>query len=526
MIIKAFHFRLLLICIFIFPVSFAFSQDTLPDSCAKLSFHSSLEREGFEALCSGKHVDFLTMAIAVNPSSDHTTLKNFSGLIEDETIAIRQFMQKQKKLSKSLKFIFDDIQGKFLKAYDLDANFNDLFGNGNFNCLTATILYSVILDKLNIEHSVKFMPGHVYLIAFDGETPYMFETTDPYNGFYQITSQERSKALQGMRLLQFMASDNGQKENGNDLFDRYFIKLNNTDMRGLVGYQYVNEAVTHMIGQRYQQVYDLTSKAMLLTPMDELKVLKEESLIQSLSQVDKTSSKRARLLAEFYNTTTNSNKKNLVADEFKITIYQCIFSAFPKPDSLLPIFETLKNNIQDEDMKMVISDLYTTTYSEYLRSTDNVEEFFDFILKSYSNGVRTNYLKLHIQDMISLMAQGFIYNEDGLKEYDSIALRYPVLSEFDDFRLISCSLWLNKSEEAFRSGKIAEGDEYLAKFENSEFSKNSVNYRCNPAGACSVAASWYFRKGNTAKAKAYLNKGLKYDPNNWELKKKLTEISR
>lgn len=524
--IRSIQFSLLFFLSLILPTTYINAQVSLPDSCASLPFHSALEREGFEALCSGSQVDFLTMAIAVNPSSDHATLKNFNALIDQETTAIRQFMQKQKKLSKSLRFIFDDIQGKFLKAYDLDANFNDLFGNGNYNCLTATILYSVILDKLQLKHTVKFMPGHVYLIAFDGQTPYMFETTDPYNGFYQITSQERSKALQGMRLLQFMASDNGQKENGNDLFDRYFIKLNNTDMRGLVGYQYVNEAVNHMIGQRFQQVYDLTTKAMMLTPMDELKTLKEESLILSLSQEDKTSTKRARLLAEYYNTTTNNNKKNLVADEFKLTLYQCIFSAFPKPDSLLPIYETLTSNIKDEEMRMVISDLYATSYSEYLRSNDDLEGFFDFILTSYTRGIRSNYLKIHIQDMISRMSQAFIYSEQGLQDYDSIAFKYPVLNEFDDFRLISCSLWLKKSEEAFRSGQVAVGDEYLTKFENSEFSKNSTNYRCNPASACSVAASWYFRKGNTAKARAYLNKGLKYDPNNWELKKKLSEISR
>ncbi|MBK7029134.1 MAG: hypothetical protein IPH45_07940 [Bacteroidales bacterium] len=512
-----------LILFFIFLFKLLPAQENTPDSCLSLVFHSTLEQQGFDALCSGKSVDYLTMAIAVNPSSDKATLENFKGVILAETSAIKKFMEKQKKLSKSLKFIFDDVQQKFLKAYDLDAEFNDLFESGKYNCLTATILYSVILENLGIDHKIKFMPGHVYLVAFNGEIPFMFETTDPYAGFYEITDAEQTKALQGMRLLQFMASGNGQDKSGSDLFDRYFIKLNNTEMRGLVGYQYVNQAVTEMMNSRFTNVYDLTSKAILLTPMAELRLLREESLRQAIALENKNTVKRAKLLATYYNTTSNVNKKNQVADEFKLTIYQCLFSAFPAPDSMKPIYETLKNSINDADMVMVLSDLYSSTYSEYLKTTENYEEYVEFIFRMYGEGVKSNFIKMQIQTFVDVMGNSLPYQENGIEEYDSIALKYPVLDEFEDFRRIQCHLWVSNAENAFRNNQIAEGEAFLKKYEENSFAgaKN-----CNASIAYSVAASYFFRKGNTTKSKALLKKGLSYDPNNWELKQKLREISK
>ncbi len=512
------------VALFIFTPK-AYTQTVSDDSCSKLRFHTAIEREGFLSLCRGVKPDYLAMAVAVNPEKGMDELQKIKETIRKETSLLRTSMAGIKKPAKKLKFVFDHIQSTFLKQYDLDADFSDMFETGKHNCLTATILYALVFDDLAIKHSIKFMPGHVYLIAYADEIPYIIETTDPIGGFVELNKTMQSNAIQSLRLMKFMTSDNGKNKSTGDLFDRYYIKLNNTEMKGLVGYQYTNAAFTAMLKQDFMTAYDLIIKSIELTPMDELNILKEELLKQCILQANKTTSRRAELLVDYYNTTKNENKKNQVADEFKQCVYQILFSSFPSPDSLLPVFNTLYNGISDTDMKKVLEDSYTTAYVEYLQVEGNNQEVFEMLYKAYDNGNKTSYIKTSLHNSINLLSDGIHFDKGGVAAYDSLAFRYPKLMEFDVFVYNRCQMLLSKAEEAFQMKNSDEGERLLKKFDTEAYFDRSKPSYCNPASVYSLAGSYYFRKGNSSKAKVSLKKGLTFDPDNWEIKKKLSELN-
>ncbi len=502
----------------------AFSQQALKVTCNQLSFHSCIEQKGFQSLCSGEEPDYLLMAVAVNQDAGLTELNNIRELVRNEAILIKEKVRGIKKPAKMLRFVFDRVQVTFLKQYDLDAGFSEMFGTGKYNCLTATILYALLFDDLGIKHTIKFMPGHVYLIAYADEIPYIFETTDPTNGFVELNSTVQRNAIQSMRLMQFMASDNGGKKPAGDIFDRYYIKLNNTEMRGLVGYQYTNLAFRSILKKGYLTAYNQVTKSILLTPMDELFLLRDELLKQAILQANKTSVKRAGLLVTYYNSTEDENKKNQVADEFKQTAYYCLLSSFPSPDSLLPFYQTLNEGIDDEDMKKVLEDIYTTQYILYLNTEKDFDEMFEFLYAAYAGGNKRGYIKEMIQYNINTLTNNIPLNKQGVIMYDTLTDHYPALMEFDIYRYNRCKMLVYNAEEAFHLNNAAEGERLLDKFDDGEYIiKERENY-CSPASAYSLAGSYYFKKGNIGKAKEALNKGLTYDPDNWELKKKLNEL--
>lgn len=500
------------------------AQSVKVDSCGKLKFHSAIEKDGFGRLCEGTMPDFLAMAVAVNPESGQVQLSSIREAMIKETSVLKAGLADIKKPAKKLKFIFDHVQTTFLKQYDLDADFSEMFRTGKYNCLTATILYAWLLDELSVKHTIKFMPGHVYLIVHADEIPYIFETTDPVGGFVELSKVMQSNAVQSMRLMKFMASDNGKNDQAGDLFERYYIKLNNTEMKGLVGYQYTNAAFVAMMKQDYTTAYNLVTKAKIFTPMSELDMMQDQLLRQAILQADKTTTYRAGLLVNYYNSTKDNNKKNQIADEFKQSIYLILFSSFPSPDSLMPVYHTLYNGIADEDMRKVLEEIYFTAYISYLQTESKKQELFEFMYSAYSKGNKSAFIKSNMHNSVALLTDDIRVNENGVAQYDTLANKYPLLMEVDLFVYNRCQMLINSAEEAFRMKNGEEGERLLKKFDAEGYYDKSKPAYCNPAYAYSLAGSYYFRKNNIPKARASLVKGLTFDPDNWELKKKLSEL--
>ena len=518
------YFNLLVTLLLFVLLPGAFSQNSRADSCNDLIFHSEIEKEGFNSLCTGQKPDFLAMAIAVNPNSDNQDLITISGVIKTESLLLKSKMAEIKKPAAKLKYVFDHVQTTYLKQYNVDADFSDMFASGKHNCLTATLLYSLLFNELGIKCTIKFMPGHVYPIAYANDVPYIFETTDPAHGFVELNGAVQKNAIQSMRLMQFISSDNGKNSSTGDLFDRYYIKLNNTEIRGLVAYQYTNAAFEALVKQDFITAYDLVRKGILLAPMDEMYIWQEELLKQGIVQANKTTSKRARLLVTYYNTTKNENKKNQVSDEFKQSIYLILFSSFPSPDSLLPVYNTLHEGIKDEDMRKVLEDTYCDAYLTYLHIQNKEDEAFEFLYKLYTGGNKSAAIKGQMQQSINTFSEEIRQGNDSHTDYDTLAAHYPALMDFEIFKFNRGHALLSSAGDAFRSKDVAEGERLLELYNSGGYFNEKSLYASNPAYVYSLAGSCYFKMGNHTKARAALKKGLSFDPDNYEIKKKLSEL--
>jgi len=518
---NSFLLNLLFVLIFCQAAS---SRTASSDSCSKLKFHSAIEQIGFQSICDKKTPDYMIMAIAVNPGTTKQEYDRTKETIKNEISLLKANMADIKKPVKALKFVFDHVQTNFLKQYDVDADFYNMFVSGKYNCLTATILYALLLDELNVKYTIKFMPGHVYLIAYSAETPYIFETTDPVGGFVELNKAMQSNAFKSLRLMKFIASDNGDNSPKGDFFDTYYLKLNNTEMRGLVGYQYMNASFAEMMKQDYALSYNLINKAIILTPMPELSKLRDELLKLAINEADMTSTFRAQLLVDYYNSTKNPNKKNQIADEFRQSIYQMLFSSFPSADSLKPVYNTLHQGINDTDLKDVLEEIYNTAYIAYLQSVNKNDEVFEILYNEYASGNKNEFIRSGLDNSI----RNFTGKTDGMfnevTAYDTLAAKYPLLMEFEVFIYNRCQSVINAARIAFINSNSQEGERLLKKFDTDNYFDKTKPAYCNPAMVYSLAGSYYFKKNNIAKAKAMLNKGLTYEPDNWELKEKLREL--
>lgn len=84
--------------------------------------------------------------------------------------------------------IFTKTHQRFLKNYKAYASLDETFNDGSYNCLTGTILFSLLLHHYNIEHQVIETNYHIFILAETNEGQVLLEATDPLKGF--VTSQK------------------------------------------------------------------------------------------------------------------------------------------------------------------------------------------------------------------------------------------------------------------------------------------------------------------------------------------------
>lgn len=102
-----------------------------------------------------QQVEALITSIKIDPANDHKTLQR----------------------------VFHKVQATFLKRYQPYADFQSLFTDGTYDCLTATTLFTHVLTEFNFEFDIIETNYHIFILVQTSRGEVMLETTDRLGGF-------------------------------------------------------------------------------------------------------------------------------------------------------------------------------------------------------------------------------------------------------------------------------------------------------------------------------------------------------
>lgn len=180
--------------------------------------------------------------------SAHANLKAFLSTGDYNSKSIKSFdaflvrLDKKhnsiKKEKDFVQYIFSKTHHKYLKSFAIAATLNNTFDNGSYNCLTGTILYSLILHHFDIQHQVIETNYHIFILAETRQGQVLIEATDPLNGFVDSPQEiEQRVNAYKQHQLQAQALLKNSYRFRIDLFNT--VSLN--ELRGLL---YYNKAVS------------------------------------------------------------------------------------------------------------------------------------------------------------------------------------------------------------------------------------------------------------------------------------------
>ncbi len=183
---------------------------------------------------------------ALHTLSDYTNLFAYSIRSQQEPQVDRLLSLAQKLESKKvsyrnekkfLKYVFAKSHQQLLKKYTDYATFTETLNSGTYNCLTATITYSLLLNYLNIPHEVIETNYHIFIIATTKHGDVLLETTDRLNGFVE-NAQEIEQRINDYKSINLTLTDNQKYYYQYDANLYHRVSINE-----LIGLQYYNMAV-------------------------------------------------------------------------------------------------------------------------------------------------------------------------------------------------------------------------------------------------------------------------------------------
>lgn len=156
-----------------------------------------------------------------------------------------------------LKHVFYKTHQRFLKNYTGHATLDDTFTNGNYNCLSGTILYALILHQFNIQHEVIETNYHIFIVAETAQGKILIEATDPLNGFV-TTADDIEKRIALYKQNEVMNPETGSDKSHYKFRFELFNRVSLNELRGL---SYYNMAVFTFNNQQLPEAVDYLIKA-------------------------------------------------------------------------------------------------------------------------------------------------------------------------------------------------------------------------------------------------------------------------
>ncbi len=158
---------------------------------------------------------------------------------------------------KLLRKTFHRLHSSFFKKYKAYADFNEVFTSGTYDCLTATALFSHVLERLNFSYEIIETNYHIFLIVQTPNGEVLLETTDRWGGF--ITDKEAiGKRTGDYRKNKITAMAGNSKK----IFYQYSFNLyQDISPEKLTGLLYFNQAVKAYNHQDWATSSSLLEKA-------------------------------------------------------------------------------------------------------------------------------------------------------------------------------------------------------------------------------------------------------------------------
>ncbi|WPP52390.1 hypothetical protein [Catalinimonas niigatensis] len=223
--------------------------------------------------------ELFSLFLGVNPQITTVEAVEYKEDIESFIQKLAKKQSRYRSEKQFLKYAFYKIHNRYLKRYTDHTDLYDLLNKGQYDCITGSAFYALILNALNIEYTIHELPYHVYLLVQlkNEKGNILLESTDARSGF--VEDPERITQIMEM-YAQDIPSEKADHYT-------YSFEINaEIELKQLAALNYYNEAVVYYNQQNLKQATHYLNYASQLYParrMETLRMLIDEVTKQPIS---------------------------------------------------------------------------------------------------------------------------------------------------------------------------------------------------------------------------------------------------
>lgn len=479
----------------------------------EIAYSGTYEKKEFHRYFTAEEEDFLSLFLASTADLDESLAMQYQ---QDFYIFLSDLKYKTPatlSAKRRIKSIYKLTHDHYFSKYEIRTSFADIFKNGNFNCVTASALYGIILQQCNIPFHVRETPVHVYLVSFPGNEEIKIESTDPLAGYLSFDLRMKKQYIDYLRKNKFISENEYAVTSTDDLFNKYYFADQQITLKELVGIQYLNNAAYLFNDRKIKEGYHELEKSYLFYPCKRTEFLMMISLAEIVSKETFDTLENVEYLVKLTRFNKESITPQMIRDEFsRITITHLINRS--DVDHYEKIYHYLESRIHRKEYIDEISFIYHYERGRFLLNRGRTKEALPFFEEAYRiNPDNAEAQVAFVQTLANSMQVMGTREAAGLAE--QYANHYESLKTNIVFNNLRVMLYLGTAMDYFDQGDVIGGDKYLLKFEtlHSIYPGGDISFELI-GKAYSSAGMYFFRKGNYKKAKEYIERGLVLSPQN------------
>ncbi len=509
--------RVILVCTSLIISNLLYAQQLKIDT-ADLTYGSAFERQAFIDYAK-KKPDYFALFLAIDTTVTHTQFRSWKDTFDKTVGALNTEVNSKKKNDKKARFLYESVHQRFLSKYEELSFFNQIFKNGVYNCVTATALYSLVFEHFSIPYAIQERPTHVYLVAYPAAERIQIETTTPIGGYRIFDQAFKQQFVKKLTDYKQISANEYQTQSVDQLFDKHFFNNEVITLSQLVGIQYYNSALSLLDKGEKQKALEQFEKYHYLHPDEKSRYLMFALTAEIFNGLTYGDSKKAQYLIKLCKFKREGITPDIITSEF-YRITQLVFMQNGDREKYEKIYQELMA-VSNAEVQQQLTYIFNFEIGRIAYNQERYTEaagYFEKALIAKPNSVDMSSLFISNLSMIRKNARDKSAFIVQAKQYGE---KYPVLRKDNNFFELLGSMMLESFSTAYEDGNTINGEKYRLMFEalmteNPDASIADIEYEIGRA--YSAACAYYFRKNQRAKARTFVDKGLSYVPDNYELR--------
>lgn len=502
----------------------AYGQDSLI-RFSDIKFSSAFEENNFHKYFTDKSHNYIDLLLSTNNQINASQSELIQARINKLVDEIKVSNYQDKKPQKQIKGVYEKIHNTFLTKYEIENRFYEIFESGNYNCVTATALYAIIFEKLNIPYAIKEEPTHVYLVAYPDIHNILVETTTPAFGFLNFDQAFKNNFINNLKNQKIISKNEVDANTTEQLFNKYYFSTENINLEKLVGIHYMNDAIFLQEHENTKASFEQAEKAYLFYPSKRCQYLVASfgSLYAGNTELDPLT--RSKLIAKLSRHKHMGITNDMIKGEFNNVTQEVMVK---KNDKQLynDCYHIFIDGIDDPELISDISYYYNYENARIYFNQGDFENARNYFRKSLV--LQPNNVDLGLIFTQCLSRTFMSANPSSI--LDTVQMyreQFPALMKIQNFKSMVGTAYLLEFQNFYTKGKSVEGDKYKLLFEDLMDSNERLSINYDVVGqAYSIASTFYFKKGQKTKAKELIVKGLEYAPGSYELRVRQQMLER
>ncbi|MFN5556263.1 MAG: hypothetical protein ACK48F_08625 [Chryseotalea sp.] len=428
-----------------------------------------------------------------------------------------------KSESKKAKSFATTIKEKYMLQYSEETDFESVFAAGRYNELTATMLYALGLEYLNIPYQIVLEPGNFLVVAYPSTNPLRIDSAPSSVAVTTISNEYMNQYVAMLRNQKIISEKEYKSKSLKELFDEYYFgKVGQIKLENLISIYYLHIADNFLKDDKHLLAFEASEKALYINANARATYYATNLVADAFLSIKEKNLKQAELLGKYTRYKPQGYSDDVALGEF-VQAGEKLLVSEGKKEAFRIYYEKVLAYTFQPVLNQKITTYYYTLLGNYFSKQGSYDSSFVQFDKAISINKEDQNLHLDFIRCLYLLGEQGYGSKSFQDKVMTSRLKHPQLAKFRQFQQLAGSVLLAQVTYAFQSNKPQVGEKLLTQFEQDK--ELHVTQPSMISSVYSLVAVFYFQKNQTQKAKEILNRGLLIVPDNFELKQRKKMIN-